>query len=153
MVGSLRYESGGPFHRVENFGTSFFEHGGGSVFRVLQYLRLMGLQHAIPIRYSDLPQAHPRIEQMPAWPLKGAVAPVDGVVVVKLGEPTYRQAAAPGTRAQSPAAVERRAGGVEVQHPVILGCYARLSQSGSATPFCWFSQRAMVKRTSESRLR
>ena len=91
VVGSLRYESGGPFHRVENFGTSFFEHGGGSVFRILSYLRLMGLEHAIPIRYSDLPQAHPRIEQMPAWPLEGAVAPVDGVVVVKLGEPTYKQ--------------------------------------------------------------
>ncbi|MFA6954575.1 MAG: glucosyltransferase domain-containing protein [Thermoanaerobaculia bacterium] len=91
MAGTMAYKSSGTFYRVEIFGTSFFEHNGGNIWRVVQYLKLMGLENVSPVGLTEIPASISRIESMPVWPDPESVALIDGVVVVKFGDITDSQ--------------------------------------------------------------
>lgn len=90
VVGALT--SSPPVRRVEAFGASFFEWDGGNVYRVNDYLRVLGVHDLSPHTLSEVPPAV--LEQssaMPSWPMEGSVAWLEGVIVVKLGPLTSDQ--------------------------------------------------------------
>lgn len=84
-VGMWSHDVGGPALRVEVFGASYFEHDGGNVYRILYYLRLLGIQGLHPVPPSQLKGHLSVLEQMASWPDPGSLAVVDGTVVLKLG--------------------------------------------------------------------
>lgn len=91
LAGTWSPRPRGPSDRVEIFGTSFFEHGGGNVWRVFAYLKLTGFEGLKPVPFAEILDAVPQIEAMPSWPDPGSVAVVGDVVVVKLGDITPGQ--------------------------------------------------------------
>lgn len=91
MSGTIHYENFGPFHRVEVFGESMFGHDEGNIWRVVEYLKLMGLKNVTAVSLSSVPAARTAVDSMPVWPDPRSVALVDGVVVVKFGDPSYSQ--------------------------------------------------------------
>jgi len=93
VVGAWRHPPGGPYYRAEIFGTSFYEHGGGSPWRVAQHLRLLGMSNLRPVPLASIPESIEAIEAIPAWPAEGSVAVVNNVLVVKFGDLTYPQQA------------------------------------------------------------
>jgi hypothetical protein len=91
VAGKWSPQSRGHYDRVEIFGTSFFEHDGGNVWRVFAYMKLIGFEGLRPVKLSVIPEAVQRLEEMPTWPAPGSVAVVDDVVVVKFGGITPQQ--------------------------------------------------------------
>jgi hypothetical protein len=85
MVGEWRHEIAGPALRVEVFGTSFFEHDGGNVFRVHRYFELLGIKKISPVSISAIGSKMALVDQMPSWPDRSAIAMIDDVLVIKLG--------------------------------------------------------------------
>lgn len=96
LVGRTTHPAGGAIRRAEVFGTSFYEHDRGNVCRVWLYWRTLGQHRFTPLWLGNRPDLVAAAAGMPAWPAKGAVRRVNGVVVVKLSEPTPRQLQ-PGT--------------------------------------------------------
>ncbi len=72
-------------HKVEVFGTSFFEHGNGDPYRIAAYLRVLGIDTLEPTTMAALAEQHAIVEDMPVWPAPGSVAIVNGILVIKLG--------------------------------------------------------------------
>jgi hypothetical protein len=91
VAGAWVHPASGSYHRVEIFGTSFFEHDGGNLYRIVIYLKLMGLTGASAVPLKAIPESIATIHEMPAWPAPGSVAVVADTVVVKFGELTYPQ--------------------------------------------------------------
>ena len=71
--------------RVEIFGTSFWEHGGGDPVRIAAYLRILGIDSLAPGQMADVAPQRALIEGLPVWPAAGSVALVNGIIVIKLG--------------------------------------------------------------------
>ncbi|MEO8160117.1 MAG: glucosyltransferase domain-containing protein [Arenimonas sp.] len=95
LVGQRAFPAGGQIQRAEIFGDSFFEHDGGNVHRVALFMHLQGYPDLQGVWLSTRPALVAAAQSMPAWPAPGSVRPVDGVVIVKLGEPTPQQLASP----------------------------------------------------------
>lgn len=91
VVGEWAHEAAGPARRVEVFGASFFEHDGGNPYRVVSYLRLLGLRGLRPEPITHLRAHLGELEALPTWPANGSVALVAGKLVLKLGPPSYAQ--------------------------------------------------------------
>jgi len=91
VVGKWSHEVRGPALRVQIFGESFFEHDGGSPWRIGSYLRLKGVRDFEMVPVTRLRDRLDRIDDLPSWPQAGSVAVVDDVVVVKLGPLSYQQ--------------------------------------------------------------
>jgi hypothetical protein len=89
VVGAVPFGSWYSFHKVEIFGTSFFEHVGGDPFRIEAYLHLLGVDTLEPHRITEFPALLPAIDDMPDWPAANSVAIVNGVLVIKLGPMQY----------------------------------------------------------------
>jgi hypothetical protein len=63
--------------------SSFFGFGGGDYMRIHYYLRHLGIHYIFP----DEAQAARAVElsaDMPAWPMPGSVASIDGIIIVRL---------------------------------------------------------------------
>jgi hypothetical protein len=95
LAGERRFPFGGQVQRAEMFGNSFFERDGGNVHRVALLMRLQGTPAMEGVWLSSRPGLVAAATAMPAWPKEGSVRMVDGVVLVKLGEPTALQLAPP----------------------------------------------------------
>jgi len=91
IVGVQSFKFDGQFQRAELFGTSFYEHDAGNIYRVVFYMRLLGVTGIQPVRLLERPAIIPIVKDMPIWPAEESVKLVDGVVVVKLSEPTPEQ--------------------------------------------------------------
>lgn len=91
LVGQYQYPEHGQIRRVEQFGKSFYDQDGGNVYRVSFYLRLLGVSGFVPVPLAQRLDLVPEAREMPSWPDPGSVQAVNGVVVVKLSEPTYQQ--------------------------------------------------------------
>lgn len=91
LVGSVAYPAPENGRRAEVFGNSFYAHDAGNVCRVALYWRTLGQHGFEPLWLGNRPDLVAAATTMPAWPASGAVRLVDGVVVVKLGEPTPPQ--------------------------------------------------------------
>lgn len=93
VSGIHRYPLGGQALGAEMFGASFFEHDGGSVWRIHGYWKVLGIHGFEPRLLSTSPAAVAAVAGMPNWPARGSVRLVDGIVVVRFGEPTPGQLA------------------------------------------------------------
>lgn len=91
LVGQYQYPEQGQIKRVEQFGKSFFDQDGGNVYRVSFYLRLLGVSGFVPTPLAQRMDVVPAAREMPSWPDPGSVRAVNGIVVVKLSEPTFQQ--------------------------------------------------------------
>lgn len=91
IIGSWQHEQGGPAHRVEIFGDSFFEHDGGNPYRVAAYFRLLGSKGLTPLSITKVGEELSGIRMKPSWPAKGSVFLTKHAVVIKLSEPSYQQ--------------------------------------------------------------
>lgn len=91
LSGTYIFPEGGQIQRAGVFGTSFFQHDAGNVYRVAEYMRTLGHTRFRPVVLGNRPQLIEAVRAMPAWPAAGSVKQVDGVIVVKLGEPTGPQ--------------------------------------------------------------
>jgi hypothetical protein len=87
VVGAVPAKAEGPFRKLEVFGDSFFDsaHEGGNPWRVVGYLRILGIDTLEPHLLSEAAPSRPVIEAMPVWPAAGSVAMVNGMLVIKLG--------------------------------------------------------------------
>ncbi len=91
IAGTHSYPTRGQIQRAELFGTSFYEHDGGNVYRVFFYMQLHGMTEFRPVPLGTRPDLLPAVQTMPNWPAPGSVDMVNGVVVIKFGEPTPSQ--------------------------------------------------------------
>jgi hypothetical protein len=85
LVGHHQATDREPAPRLQVFGTSFFEHDGGSAHRVQLWFRLLGADFLTPREIYELPAVAATAAAMPSWPAVGSVALVDDIAVVKLG--------------------------------------------------------------------
>jgi hypothetical protein len=91
IVGQSRFPTEGQIQRAGVFGTSFYEHDGGNVYRVALYMKTLGIHDFDAVVLGHRPELVPDARAMPVWPAPGSVRLVGGVVIVKLGEPTPPQ--------------------------------------------------------------
>jgi hypothetical protein len=91
LVGQFQLPAEGQIQRAGVFGTSFYEHDGGNVRRVALYMKTLGIRGFDPVWLGNRPDLIPAAQSMPAWPQRGSIRRVNGVVVVKLGAPTPPQ--------------------------------------------------------------
>lgn len=91
MVGAHSFPFGGQLRRAEVFGSSFFEHDGGNVHRMLMFMHLQGIDGLQGVWLATRPDLVQEQRAMPSWPAPGSVRAINGVVVVKLGEATPPQ--------------------------------------------------------------
>jgi hypothetical protein len=94
LVGQFHLPAEGQIQRAGVFGTSFYEHDGGNVRRVALYMKTLGIRRFDPVWLGNRPDLIPAAQSMPAWPQRGSIRRVNGVVVVKLGPPTPPQLSA-----------------------------------------------------------
>ena len=91
IVGQHAFPVQGQIQRAELFGESFYEHDGGNVYRIYFFMQLQGVSGFTPLPLRTRPDLIPDANSMPNWPAPGSVKLVNGVVVVKLGQPTPPQ--------------------------------------------------------------
>lgn len=94
LVGQWSFPVEGQIQRAGVFGTSFYEHDGGNVRRVAFYMKTLGIHDVDPVWLGNRPDLIPSARSMPIWPAPGSVRQVNGVVIVKLGQPTPQQLSA-----------------------------------------------------------
>lgn len=94
LVGQFYLPVEGQIQRAGVFGTSFYEHDGGNVRRAALYMKTLGMHGFDPVWLGNRPDLIPSARSMPTWPAPGSVRLVNGVVVVKLGQPTPQQLSA-----------------------------------------------------------
>lgn len=91
LFGELQAPSREPVKRLEIFGTSFFEHEGGNIYRVGAYLKILGAYYLEPVDLTQIPDIATKASALPSWPTAGSVALIDGIAVIKLGPISYAQ--------------------------------------------------------------
>ena len=91
VSGFHQFPYAGKIRAVEMYGVSFFEHDGGSAYRMNYYWRVLGIEGFSPRVLSEVPAAQAAAATMPDWPAPDSVKLVDGVVVVRFGAPTPGQ--------------------------------------------------------------
>jgi hypothetical protein len=91
VSGFHQFPYAGKIRAVEMYGVSFFEHDGGSAYRMSYYWRVLGIEGFSPHVLSEVPAAQAAAATMPDWPAPDSVKLVDGVVVVRFGAPTPGQ--------------------------------------------------------------
>ena len=91
LVGSRGLPERSAIRRAEVFGNSFYEHDGGNPARLALYLGFHGVQGVGAVPVATRPDLLAAADTMPSWPAEGAVRRVNGVVIIKLGEPSYQQ--------------------------------------------------------------
>ncbi|MGH6824140.1 glucosyltransferase domain-containing protein [Methyloceanibacter sp.] len=72
-------------------GASFFRWDGGSRGRVAAFLNFLSNATFNPATDKQMEKAFDDTSAMPSWPERGSIARFDGVVLIKLSEPTPRQ--------------------------------------------------------------
>ena len=91
LMGLHKAQLGSHVIQTETFGASFFAFGAGSTSRAVLFMKAIGMQDfkaAPPQRQVELFEA---ALSLPNWPAKGSLSVIDGVVILKFGDPTHRQ--------------------------------------------------------------
>ena len=91
LVGFSQFPIAGTLRRAEVFGTSFYEHDAGNVYRVVYYMQLQGITDLTPVPFNGRKDLVSAVKAMPSWPAKESVAWLGDTMVVKLSEPTAPQ--------------------------------------------------------------
>lgn len=95
LVGSSQFPIAGTLRRAEVFGTSFYEHDAGNIYRVVYYMQLQGFTDLTPVPFNSRKDLIGAVKAMPSWPAKESVAWMGDTMVVKLSEPTAAQMPGP----------------------------------------------------------
>ncbi len=85
VVGDYEHPSLPSMPRIETFGASFFEWGGGDPGRVAAFLQLMGYPALHPLPLQDRARLISLSAEMTIWPADGSVKIVDDLAIVKFG--------------------------------------------------------------------
>lgn len=93
LVGTTHFPASGGLRKAEVFGTSFYEHDHGNVYRVMFLMQLQGATHMAGVPLESRPDLLPAVRAMPSWPAEGSVAWVKDTMVIKLSEPNAWQTA------------------------------------------------------------
>lgn len=90
-IGSWDHDHALPGRTSEIFGTSFFEHNGGEIYRIQMYLRSLGIRNVVAVRVHEIAPHLDAIATMPSWPARDSVQVLGDTVVVKFGPLSYQQ--------------------------------------------------------------
>ncbi|MEG0896943.1 MAG: hypothetical protein RSF73_05315, partial [Ruthenibacterium sp.] len=71
--------------QMDVLGVSFFALDGGRNLRIHAFMKNQGYVYPIP-SVEQMQMAGAKCDEMPNWPAEGSIAPVDDVLVVKLGD-------------------------------------------------------------------
>lgn len=85
FFGGFGFHERYPVSGYSTAGASFFEWGGGTPGRILNYMRLIGFGDLVGLPTQQRRDLMLEYESMPVWPAAGAVKLVGDVVLVKLG--------------------------------------------------------------------
>jgi hypothetical protein len=91
ILGARGYSSNEAFIKDEVFGASFFEWEGGNPYRILYFLKLLGVED---FKVADARQYKAAVEEsakMQKWPHKSSIVYTGDVIVVKLSDITGPQ--------------------------------------------------------------
>jgi hypothetical protein len=88
IIGARGYASNQAFIKSEVFGFSFFEWEGGNPYRILYFMKLMGVQDFEVANAKQYRAAVEESEKMKKWPHKSSVLYTGDVIVVKLSDIT-----------------------------------------------------------------
>jgi hypothetical protein len=98
VYGRLPFESRYPALDTSTMSSSFFDWDQGNVYRMLEYMRLIGFTNVSTLGIAFRIPLTPHFDTMSIWPAEGSVRYKDGVYLIKLSEtpdPThalYKQA-------------------------------------------------------------
>jgi hypothetical protein len=89
FVGALQRPADVLYRQVDVVGGSFLSWDNGNPWRIDAYLRTVGITGFRPVDRATWTAMKERVRGglVPAWPARGSVRLIDGIVVVKLGEP------------------------------------------------------------------
>jgi hypothetical protein len=88
FVGVREIPDGLPIVKSETFGASYFFYDGPNQYRLEHFLKIQGMRNFAPADIEMMKKATRYSLEMSVWPNADAVRLVDGMIVVKLGEPT-----------------------------------------------------------------
>ena len=74
-----------PEVRSSTINASFFDWDGGNIYRMRDYMSLMGYPNLQSVPYEQMQRNIGEFEQMPAWPNSGSVKYSNGIYLIKLG--------------------------------------------------------------------
>ena len=88
FVGALPFPNAASYVRGHSAvtGSSLFEWDAGNPYRVSAFLHLLGMGRFRIIDAQERSQIRERVETMPAWPSRGSIRIIDGIIVVKFGD-------------------------------------------------------------------
>jgi hypothetical protein len=94
IYGRLPFASHYPAPETSTMSSSFFDWDQGNVYRMLEYMRLIGFSNVYAIGNAARIPLTPYFDKMPVWPADGSVRYENGIYLVKLSEvadPTHAQ--------------------------------------------------------------
>lgn len=94
VYGRLPFASRYPGPETSTMSSSFFDWDQGNVYRMLEYMRLIGFSNVYAMGNAARIPLTPKFDKMPPWPAEGSVRYENGVYLIKLGEvtdPTHAQ--------------------------------------------------------------
>jgi hypothetical protein len=86
VYGSVGFTSIYPVPVWGGIGYSFFDWDGGSLDRIVKYMKLIGYSNVEKLPEAQTLAMTPYFRSMPVWPAKGSVRKVNDVFLVKLGK-------------------------------------------------------------------
>lgn len=94
VYGRMPFASRYPGPETSTMSSSFFDWDQGNVYRMLEYMRLIGFSNVYAMGNALRIPLTPHFDNMPVWPAEGSVRYENGVYLVKLSEvadPTHAQ--------------------------------------------------------------
>ncbi|MFJ2326642.1 glucosyltransferase domain-containing protein [Pseudomonas sp. NPDC087690] len=94
VYGRLPFSSRYPAPESSTMSSSFFDWDQGNVYRMLDYMRLIGFTNVYPTSIIARIPLTPHFDKMPIWPAEGSVRYENGIYFIKLSEtpdPTHAQ--------------------------------------------------------------
>ncbi len=85
VIGSLTYPEAELFPEIDTFGASFFSWDGGNNYRMILFLRTLGIGEYDVLPNQQRLEAIPIVRAMPVWPDPKSVKVVGEAVLVKFG--------------------------------------------------------------------
>ncbi|MCH8014869.1 MAG: hypothetical protein IH823_08880, partial [Candidatus Dadabacteria bacterium] len=91
FIGEKGYTSNAAFFRSEVFGSSFFQWDHGNTVRIVAFMKTLGADEFVRASYDKQAIAIKESKTMKKWPHRGSILYKDGMLIIKIGEPTFRQ--------------------------------------------------------------
>lgn len=91
IIGEKGHTANTAFIRSETFGSSFFEWEGGNPWRILSFIKLLGVQDFEVANMEQYSAALKESEKMKKWPHKSSILYTGEIIIIKLGDVTAAQ--------------------------------------------------------------